>query len=104
MDEPGTQTIEDAEAGRQWGELLDKLLRKETRIIVERGGRPVASIVSFDDFQQLTQGRQERFRLLARMRAAFADRSEADIERDVAELVEQVRVETRRERAATERA
>ncbi len=57
--EPMTQTIKATEARQQWGQLLNKVFRKETRVIVEKSGIPVAAIISAEDFQRLSNLEQE---------------------------------------------
>ena len=43
--EPTTQTLNSGEARQQWSQLLDKVFRREARVIVEKSGVPVAAIV-----------------------------------------------------------
>ena len=48
-DHPLTQTIAASDARQHWSELLNKVFRKETRLIVEKSGVPVAALVSAED-------------------------------------------------------
>jgi prevent-host-death family protein len=97
---PRTQTMKASEARQRWSELLGKVSRRETRVIVERSGTPVAAIVSAEDLDRLAQFDAEQAErldgALERMRAAFADVPEEQLERDVAEVVERVRREERK--------
>jgi prevent-host-death family protein len=48
-----TQTVKAYAARQHWGELLTKVFRKETRVVVEKSGIPVAALVSIDDLTRL---------------------------------------------------
>ena len=63
--EPIMQTIKSSEARQSWGRLLNQVFRGKTRVLVEKGGVPVAAIVSTDDLVRLTH-------LEAQEQAAFA--------------------------------
>lgn len=96
--EPMTQTVKASEARQQWSELLNKVFRKETRVIVEKSGIPVAAIVSAEDLERLNrfeQERRERFKALEETWAAFKDVPPEEIETEVARALEQVRAENR---------
>ncbi len=71
---------------------------------VERGGVPVAGIIPAEDRERFTRmqtERQERLdAALERMRHAFADVSDEQLEQDVAEVIERVRSEQREETTA----
>lgn len=49
----------------EWGDLVEGVTAKQYRVIVERYGRPVAAVISADDFEAITQERDEE---LARLR------------------------------------
>lgn len=91
---PMTQTLNATDIRAQWSTVVNQVARKETRVLVEKSGVPVAAIVSADDLAQLQvleAQRAERLRLLATMRERFADRSEEQLEADVARVVAEVR-------------
>lgn len=99
-DQPVTQTLGVSDARRQWGQLLDKVFRKETRVIVERRGVPIAALVSTKDLERLTrleEARAERFRALAGSWAAFEGVSAAGVEHGVLNAVERARQKHRRQ-------
>jgi len=96
--EPMTKTIKASEARQQFSELLNQVFKGETRVLVEKSGIPVAAIVSATDLnklQQLESQQSERFKLLERLRAGFADLSEDQIQREVAEIIEKQRQQER---------
>ena len=94
-----TQTVKASEARAQWSQLINKVARRQARVIVEKSGIPVAAIVSADDLEQLDrleQQRREHFRALDESQAAFADVPPEEIEREVARAIAEVRAENRR--------
>ncbi len=96
---PMTQTIKASDARQQWSELLNKVFRKETRVIVEKSGIPVAAIISADDLERLNRleaQRQKDFAILDEMREAFKDVPAEEIEREVAKALNEVRRENRK--------
>jgi prevent-host-death family protein len=96
--EPMTKTLKASEARQQFSELLSQVFKGETRVLVEKSGIPVAAIVSATDLnklQQLESQQSERFKLLERLRAGFADLSEEQIQREVTEIIEKQRQQER---------
>jgi prevent-host-death family protein len=96
--EPMTKTLKASEARQQFSELLNQVFKGETRVLVEKSGIPVAAIVSATDLnklQQLESQQSERFKLLERLRAGFADLSEEQIQREVTEIIEKQRQQER---------
>src|SRR5260370_1406366 len=98
-DHPMTQTLAASEARQQWSQLLNRVFRKETRVIVEKSGVPVAALVSAEDLVRLTQfeeERAERFRALDESWKAFEGVPVAGVEQEVTRAVEQARQKQRR--------
>jgi prevent-host-death family protein len=101
--EPMTQTIKASEARAQWGQILNKVFKRQTRVIVEKSGIPVAAIISADDLERLNRMDEQRarnFAALQEMRDAFKDVSPEEIEREVTKAIAEVRAENRRQRPA----
>jgi len=99
-----TQTMKASEARQQFSQVLNKVFRGETRVVVEKSGIPVAGIISADDlerFNQLESQRAERFKVLDEIREAFKDVPDEELEREVAKAVAAAREKQRR---ATRRA
>ncbi len=100
---PVTQTMTASKTRQHFSSVVNRVFRGEERIIVERSGIPVAAIISaaelkrFDDYQRK---RAERFKIVDEMRAAFADVSPEEIERETAKALAEVRAERRAERQA----
>ena len=96
--EPMTKTLKASEARQHFSELLNQVFKGETRVLVEKSGIPVAAIVSATDLnklQQLESQQSQRFKLLERLRAGFADLSEEQIQRAVTEIIEKQRQQER---------
>jgi prevent-host-death family protein len=93
-----TQTIPASEARQKFGELLEKVYKRETRVIVEKGGIPVVALVSLADLERWTnrdQEREERFKVIDELRARNLDKAPDEVERDVAEEIDAIRSERR---------
>lgn len=95
-EQPLTQTLRSSQARDAWGQILDQVACRETRVVVERDGVPVAAIVSTDDLARLEQLEQQRQRDLATLRASqdgFKDEPADDVEREIARALSEVRAE-----------
>lgn len=96
--EPITQTIAASEARQQFSQLLNRVFRREMRVVIEKSGIPVAAIVSADDLQQLRrfeEQRREDFAVLDRIRESFKEVPPAELEREVARAIAEVRAAKR---------
>src|SRR5215216_4791596 len=88
--EPMTQTMKISEVKNTLSSLVNQVYRKETRVLVEKSGIPVAAIISADDlrrFAQLEQEREERFAVIDRMREAFQDVPAEEIEAETDRII-----------------
>jgi prevent-host-death family protein len=96
---PITQTMKATEARAQWSRLLNSVFRRDTRVIVEKSGVPVAAIVSAQDlarWQRRDEERDRRFQALDATREAFKDIPDEELEREVERALLAVRTERRR--------
>jgi prevent-host-death family protein len=96
--EPMTQTMKASQARQAWSQILNKVFRRETRVIVEKSGIPVAAIISAQDLerlQQLEEQREQNFAAIEAVGAAFKDVPEEELEREVARAVREARVNQR---------
>lgn len=101
--DPVMQTLEVSEGSDQLGELVTRVRRKQIRVLLAQGGVPVAAIVSADDLQELLRlksQREEAFGIIDEMRAAFADVSEVELEREIDAAISQVRAEKQAQQPA----
>ena len=93
-----TQTLKASDVRSNWSQLLNKVFKEQTRVIVEKSGIPIAAVISAEDLSRLTrleEERNERFKVIDRMRAAFKDIPDDEIERQVDKAVAEVRVSKR---------
>ncbi len=97
--EPMTQSMNASHVKRQFSELLTKVSHRETRVLIEEAGKPVAGLVSPDDLQRLNQldaEWEEDWAVFDRIHARNRDKDPEEVERDVAEAIAEIR---RKERA-----
>ena len=104
--ELAAETVNVTEARRGWSALLDRVFRRESRVIIEKSGIPVAAVISYQDYEfflQMKARRDQHFEALGEFSEAFKDVSPEEIEREVAKANAEVRAENReRERLARE--
>ncbi|MDQ3695635.1 MAG: type II toxin-antitoxin system Phd/YefM family antitoxin [Chloroflexota bacterium] len=83
-----TQTMKATDVRLRFASVINRVARKEARIVVEKSGIPVAGIVTADDLRrldhldQLDQAREADFAIVDELRAAFRDVSDGEIERE----------------------
>jgi prevent-host-death family protein len=90
MQSPKTQTMTLSDAETQFSRLAKAVSRRETRVLVEEAGIPVAALVSAEDLQRLTQfdrDWEERTEALERFSQAFADIPTEQAEEEVARII-----------------
>ena len=93
-----TQVMKASEVRAQWSQLLNKVFRDKTRVVVEKSGIPVAAVISAEDLQRFTQmeeQRARRFEVLDRIGEAFKDVPEKELDREVKKAISEVRAEKR---------
>ena len=86
--QPMTQTMNATDARQNFASILNRVFRRETRVVVEKSGIPVAAIISAEDLKRLDQldqlerERAERFAVIDEVRKAFAGVPDEEIERE----------------------
>jgi prevent-host-death family protein len=99
--QPVTQTMPISEVRAQLNNLVNQVYGKESRILVEKSGIPVAAIVSPKDLARLERLDEERkrdFEALAVFSEAFRDVPIEELEQMVTEALAEVRAENRAHR------
>lgn len=89
--DPDIQTIQLSDVTEPLLRLVSKVSRRETRVLVENSGEPVAALVSMEDLRRLNdldRAWDERTDAIERFSKAFADVPADDVEADVARIVE----------------
>jgi prevent-host-death family protein len=102
VQQPTTQTMKISTVRAELNSLVNQVYRKETRVVVEKSGIPVAALVSTDDLERLDQldrERAARFAILDEFRAAFKDVPPEELELEAERALAEVRAEMRAERA-----
>jgi prevent-host-death family protein len=92
--EPVTQTMKISDVKNTLSSLVNKVYRKETRILVEKAGIPVAALVSADDLSRLQQLDREWDRTtkaIERFSQAFADVPTEEVEAEIARIIADIR-------------
>ena len=95
---PPTETITATAARQHFASVINRVARKQARVLIEKSGIPVAGIVSAGDLRrldQLDEERAEQFSIIDEMRAAFRDVPDEEIEREVARTIAGIRAERR---------
>ena len=98
---PPTETITATDARQHFASVINRVARKQARVLIEKSGIPVAGIVSADDLRDLANldaQRAERYRILEAMRAPVRDVPPEEIERESERALAEVRAEMREER------
>jgi prevent-host-death family protein len=89
-----TRSVKLTEARSTFSAIVNEVYREQDRVIVEKSGIPVAAIVSLADLERLgilDREREERFKLLDEVRAAFAEVDPEELEREALKAVAEVR-------------
>ncbi|MBX3071173.1 MAG: type II toxin-antitoxin system Phd/YefM family antitoxin [Thermomicrobiales bacterium] len=90
-----------SEARSRLNALADQVYREGDRIVVEKSGIPVMAIISTRDLEKLQYfeaNRDKDFEVLDRIREAFKDVPEDEIEREALKATMQVKADMRAER------
>ncbi len=95
--EPMTQTMNTADASRAFAKLVEKVSKRQARVAVEENGKTIAALVSADDLERLKRldAREEAWRVVDEIRARNRDKDPDEVERDIAEAIEEMRAEDR---------
>lgn len=95
---PATEILSATEARQQFSQLLNRAFRGNVRILVEKGGIPVAAIVSARDLERLQRedyDEEEELRVLQEIGDTFKDVPPDELEREVANAIRFARASRR---------
>jgi len=86
---PATEILSATEARQQFSQLLNRAFRGNARILVEKGGIPVAAIVSARDLERLQRedDEEEELRVLREIGDLFKDVPLDELDCEVANAV-----------------
>ena len=103
---PTIETMKFTDARQHLSQVVNRVARHETRVLLEKSGVPVAAIVSADDLRRLDEMEARRHKLaetMSRISDAFADVPDDELERELAKAQVAARAELRAEREAASR-
>lgn len=98
---PNAETMTMNDAQQQFPQVVRRVFRTRQRVVVEQRGTPVAAIVSTEDLARLDRLDAEwdqGFEVLDEIGAAFEGVDPAEIERETAKALAEVRADMRAER------
>lgn len=104
---PETQSVEITDVSAHISSLVDEIAQKQTRVLVEQSGRPVAALVSLEDYRQLARmdaQHADDLRVVSEIQELFSDVPPDELEREISQAVAEVRAEMKAEREAARRA
>ena len=90
-----TKKVPALQARTRFGEILKNVQSGQARYLVEKGGIPVAGIISAEEFQRLIEERVARFRIIDEIRSGLPSVREGEVLRDVTSVIEEVRAKRR---------
>lgn len=97
---PATETLSATEARQQFSQLLNRAFRGDVRILVEKGGIPVAAIVSARDLERLQHDDaddEDDDRVFQEFGDLFKDVPLDELEREVANAIQFARASRARD-------
>ena len=90
-----TKKVPALQARTRFGEILKNVQSGQARYLVEKGGIPVAGIISAEEFQRLIEEREARFQIIDEIRSGLPSVREGEVLRDVTSAIEEVRAKRR---------
>lgn len=94
-----TQSMEAARVKDDFEQVMTDVSERQTRVLVQEGGKAVVAIVPVEDLQRLDQldaEWDEDWRVIEEIQGRNLDRTEEEVSRDVEEAIAAVRGEQRR--------
>ena len=95
---PPVERLDAAETPATWRATLERVAAGEARALLRRDGKPLAALLSIDEYRlfvRLDEQRREGLAVLERSWAAFDDVPQDELEREVARALTDVRAEQR---------
>jgi antitoxin (DNA-binding transcriptional repressor) of toxin-antitoxin stability system len=94
------RTMSATDVRAHWSQLLLDVFNHKARVLVQKGGIPIAAIIPIDElkrYRQIEQERAERFRVIAEGWEAFNSLDLGDVDVEVARAVAEARSDLRAE-------
>src|SRR5215472_17335135 len=89
-----TRRMSVREARANFSDLTNSVYYTKQPLIVEKNGRPIAVVISPEEYERWQQGQRERFMQIVRViQDLNAGADPEEVQRDIDEVVEEVRQE-----------
>lgn len=85
------KTIPAVEARTHFGEIMKLAFIKGEHFIVEKSGIPMVTILNANEYMQIIQEREERFKILDRIRAKLPGIPPEEVEKDIRKTLKIIR-------------
>ena len=85
------KTIPAVKARIHLGEIMKEVFKRGKHFIVEKSGIPMIAILSANEYTKLIQEKEERFKILDRIKAKIPDIPFNEVEEDVNQTIQKVR-------------
>lgn len=83
------------EARNNFSQILGAVYYGKDTVIIEKQGKPVVAVIDVERYEQWMAEREARFKVFDEIRARNLDRDPAEVEKDVAEALAEVRATKR---------
>ncbi len=85
------KTMSAFEARQQFGHLLEEVHYKHDQVLIKRGKKPMAVVISVEEYEAYLKQRREDFRVFDEIWEKTKGVAAKEIEHDVAETIRAVR-------------
>lgn len=94
------RTVSAVEARQRLGELLEGVFYRGDEVIIERAGKRMGVVIPIDRYAVMLQNRERLRALIEQIQASAKPLPEAEVEREIATAIAEVRRARRRKAAA----
>ena len=85
------KTMSAFEARQQFGQLLEEVYYKHDQVLIKRGKKPMAVVISIEEYESYLKQRREDFRVFDEIWEKTKRVSAKEVEHDVEETMRAVR-------------
>lgn len=86
------------DARNSFSEILGMVYYGKDTVIVERQGKPMVAVIDIERYEKWMAEREARFKVFDEIRAKNLDKDPAEVEKDIAEALAEVRAMKRPQR------
>ena len=88
---PSTKIIPAVEARTHLGEIMKQAFKQGKHFIVQKSGIEMIAIISANEYAKIMEEREERFKILNKIKTKIPDVPVEGVENDIAKAVKAVR-------------